>query len=78
MPHGLSTIGAFQLSANEMLIFGGWDDSNQSSTYLLRDLGQNSIQISSEPDMHLAEPDIFLFNGAFRQDTDRGEVTVCG
>jgi hypothetical protein len=62
----------------EIVIFGGWDSDNLTDSYFLKEDTPNKFSIQAEDECYLQDADLFLFTGAFRQDTDKGEVVVCG
>jgi hypothetical protein len=71
LPKALSSVGIFQLSIKEMVIFGGWSDVNQNACYFLKEENPNKFVVNVEDECLLQDADIFLFNGAVRIDTDR-------
>ena len=36
MPRALSSTGAFQVTLNEILVFGGWDSENQTDSFFFK------------------------------------------
>lgn len=78
MPRALSSTGAFQLNLNEILVFGGWDSENQVDSFFLKIEQSGKQSIYQEDECKLEDADIFLFTGALRQDTEKGEVIFSG
>ena len=78
MPRALSSTGAFQVTLNEILVFGGWDSENQTDSFFFKIENSGQVSIYQEDECKLQDADIFLFTGAFRQDTEAGEVVFSG
>ena len=78
MPYPCSSPGALAISTQELLVFGGYNADNLTTSFALVQDGENSFRVDAERVGELAEADIFLFTGAVRMDLRKGEVAICG
>jgi len=52
-------------------VFGGWDSANQKDCYFIKEEGPDKFAVFQEDECRLNDPDIFLFTGALRIDTEK-------
>ena len=78
LTRAVSSMGVFQLSLKEMVVFGGWDDGKITEAFFVKEEAPGKFSIHSEDECKLQNEDIFLYNGAIKLDTEHHQIMVCG